>query len=867
MPIASPHHIAAEVEPTDSPGARWPILLLDLLIVAALAVGLYTASQKGGVGADLLNDDGRVVVDRLFAKPERFKPLAPPALDKWPERLQLGDEIRTIGTTSIHTTTQLQLLLDGYRHGDIVPIGITRAGRDDSFDLLLVPYYTRSYLISIGVSGGIYFLLGLLVYLLRPLDRSALFFHAGMNCTAILIAATWGSGVVVPAVIGMGLHILYVAASVFLSLFFVHFALLFPRQLIAHGRRTRLLYLPGIFLCVITSAAMVGSYAESFEGTATTIFVVAHRAVEWFFAAGLLLGIGLILHSYVTTHDEVERRKLRWLMVGCIVGPVAYLLRSVPRLLDERPLLSEEMLILLSVLTPIFFTIAIVRHRLMDIDLILSRSAAYSLVLLFLGVLYICGVYVFAAVIGDLRIGDARLSTIVAAISVTLLFEPVRMRVQRVIDRRFFRVRYDYRRTQTELTEAIADSYEIDSIGSIIADRLDELLGVESVALLLVDPKLSTVRTVLHRRVPRARWKQAAITMAEDALEARCPIVAPRAIEPGARVADSERIERLGMALAIAEPLAAGKRALLLAVGPKRSHMRFTLEDIDLLETVMTQAAAAIDRIELQRSLLLTSEESSYLRELSELKSYFVSSVNHELKTPLTSIALFAEMLEKDPPPLKTREYGRIIAAETGRLTRLIDNVLDYAKIEHGMKEYRREEIDLGDVVHEVLGSMEYQIASAGFTLRIDDARIPLPIRADPDAVAQALVNLLSNGMKYSGSDHRLELRTFARDGMGGVAVRDHGVGIPADERKRIFAPFHRSDHDDVRRVTGAGLGLAIVQHIMDAHDGVIDVESELDEGGSIFSLLFPLDDHEPTPSLCSQSITTTTIHENDPAD
>ncbi|HEY9281917.1 MAG TPA: HAMP domain-containing sensor histidine kinase, partial [Pyrinomonadaceae bacterium] len=220
--------------------------------------------------------------------------------------------------------------------------------------------------------------------------------------------------------------------------------------------------------------------------------------------------------------------------------------------------------------------------------------------------------------------------------------------------------------------------------------------------------------------------------------------------------------------------------------------------------------------------LALTLRSAAREARLARAKSAFVSNVSHELKTPLALIRLFAETLElgrvKDPE--KAREYCRIINHESGRLTQLIDNILDFSKIEAGAKDYAFARGDVGPVVEQVVRSYEFQIARAGFELRVEVARDLPAVVLDRDALSQALLNLIDNAVKYSADGKIIAVRAgYARAaGEVVVEVEDRGVGIPPAEHERIFEKFYRVGAGAVHDTRGSGLGLAIVRHIAAAH-------------------------------------------------
>jgi len=226
---------------------------------------------------------------------------------------------------------------------------------------------------------------------------------------------------------------------------------------------------------------------------------------------------------------------------------------------------------------------------------------------------------------------------------------------------------------------------------------------------------------------------------------------------------------------------------------------------------------------------------------VAEMKSNFVSSVSHDLKTPLALIQLFAETLElgRLKSTERANEYYRIINSEARKLTRLINNLLDFSKIEAGLRRYKREPTNLTDLTRHVLQSLDSQFRHNQYSVR-SELTADVPVLIDKEAAEQALENLLSNAMKYS-PDHREIVVSVGRvDGYGVVRVADRGIGIPARLQRKIFRKFFRIQSDAGSGPQGTGLGLAIVDHVMRGHGGFVRVDSEPGRG-STFTLHFPL--------------------------
>lgn len=240
--------------------------------------------------------------------------------------------------------------------------------------------------------------------------------------------------------------------------------------------------------------------------------------------------------------------------------------------------------------------------------------------------------------------------------------------------------------------------------------------------------------------------------------------------------------------------------------------------------------------------LVLTRHMVSKEMALAKLKSDFVSNVSHELRTPLALIRLYSETLElgRITTPDKKQQYYRIIRKESERLTALINNILDFSRIEAGRKEYEFRETDIAELVHNTLDSYRYQIEQQGFQLEEDiDPNIP-PMQVDREAIARALVNLINNALKYSKDEKFLGVKLYRENGVVKLEVTDHGIGIGRQDQSKIFEKFYRAGDPLVHNTKGSGLGLSLVRHISHAHGGDIAVESTPGRG-SKFVLSLPV--------------------------
>jgi signal transduction histidine kinase len=228
--------------------------------------------------------------------------------------------------------------------------------------------------------------------------------------------------------------------------------------------------------------------------------------------------------------------------------------------------------------------------------------------------------------------------------------------------------------------------------------------------------------------------------------------------------------------------------------------------------------------------------------EMARLKSDFVANVSHDLKTPLSVIRMFGETLElgRVTDDTRRREYYRVITRESERLSRLIDNVLDFSRIEGGRRRYERVPTAVEPLVRDTLEAFAYPLEQQGFKVEVTVAADLPEVPMDADAVGQALANLVDNAVKYSGPE-RVVTIDARRDGDRlALSVADRGVGIPAAEHGRIFEKFYRVGQSETQGRRGSGVGLALVRHVVQAHGGEVTVQSTPGRG-SRFTLWLPL--------------------------
>jgi len=762
------------------------------------------------------------------------------------EKSTLPEQFTTpliVSGVTLSTPDQLEFFLGAQTIGDTVtvqPVALDAA----PLRVALVEYYDAFFTICDVLLVTVIFLLGLAVYLLRPTDPAAVIFHLASTTLAAALAGTKTVYAVGSPLIGSTCSAVFFLSYSVIPVFFVHFTFLFPSV-----RWPR--YRPVVGVLYAAAAGLAGvsafQYLDAARQRSLSLFLLTERTEmiqNGFVFLLMLFGVVNFLRSSAAAATEGDRKKLRWILWGISIGPAPFVLFWVlPKALGLSPWIPELVFKFLLLLIPASFTISILKYRIMDIDLLINRSAVYGLVLGLMLLVYLGVVGSAASIVSLWTVHTSIMISTVTAVILALLFEPARARVQRFIDSKFFRIRYQFREAQRQFVDDINRSTDLERLAQLVVGRIGALLETARAGFFIIQQPGNRLRLLAHANFHLLETRGVRFETDKLKTSLKLPVAIERVVEPGVaiEVADEEVFHRWGMALVFSMQSDDGALLGFLVLGEKKSGLRFTAEDVDLLTLVSLQAGLAVDRIRLQEKLLLEHAESQRLEELNRIKSYFVSSVSHDLKTPLTSIKMFAEILrtKENLPRKEAREYLEIIEGESERLTRLINNVLDFAKVERGVKEYHRRRCELNTIVRQVLGMMAYQLKMERCTLETHLAPGELPLTADPDALVEAVLNLLSNALKYSDQERTIEVGTARRDRFAAVWVRDHGIGIAPEDQEHLFEAFFRAKEGKSRGTGGAGLGLAIVKHIVDAHGGEVHVESAPGKG-STFTLMFP---------------------------
>lgn len=803
---------------------KWT-LAFDLLILLICLPGIYQMYRKTDLPLSMKTYRSEITVSNA---------------ENAPEGIKKGDIIKAVQNIPVSSREEIEVILDETDPSSSVHVDLKRGSLEFSSEVKPVRFYSFFY-IAAAFFIGLFFIATAVVVLLKASDKKTAFlFNWASVGTSAIIMTTWSNNSVLPFEASLTLKTLFNLAYAFVPAGFVHFTLSFPEKHFKNLRRLLpVLYTISAVLFISTTVFFL-----LFHFNRSLSFLDAFLLIFNFNRAYLILcvaaAIAFCIASYRAAQTVHERKKLKWILLSFVIGPGSFVaLWVIPQALTTYALIPEEVMLLLMTAIPIGFAIAIVRYHVFDIDQLIRRSFIYSVAIGTVVVMYVIFVYLITNIFQNI---DKSVPSVFVAAVIALLFHPVKKRVQEYTDKKFFKVSYDFRTASRKILEKVRNSGDISSLALNAAGELDRLIPVEKTGFFVFNESGTMLKLLFQKNLSQ---KDSFLIKREKLEEIfTSPSGNLSLIEPEVNITAlfPALISKYGIALAI--PLKSTSNSLLgfIVMGRKFSGGFFTIEDVDLCNEVALEAAVCIERFQLYESLIRKQMEEERLKELNQLKSFFISSVSHDLKTPITSIRMFTELLQgiKDYSPEETMGYLDIIQGECQRLTRLIDNVLDLSKIERGVKEYHFSEADLEELVRYSLDIMAYQFKIENCSLNVKMYGGVSLIYADSDSIISAIVNLLSNALKYSVHPKELYISVEKEDRSVLLKVHNNGPGIDASEISHLGELYFRSKDSQDRNIPGTGLGLYLVHQIIKAHGGRLEVTSPPD-GGCMFTVILPL--------------------------
>ncbi|HXH21755.1 MAG TPA: ATP-binding protein [Dehalococcoidia bacterium] len=639
------------------------------------------------------------------------------------------------------------------------------------------------------------------------------------------------------------------AAASIMVLAFLTFLRVFPATPFPRDWTYRALAMIGLLFVPLAYTGLLVSHSETGPAGLTVTYGSLYPVFGIY--AVICIGLGMVAVWTKATHATGRTRLQLWyLLIGLLVPAIGI---GTTNLLIPLLFSASHVGLYGPIFTLVFLALtahALIRHRLMNVRLILSRTLSHVIALLLFGALFVTILSLgtrFLVPLLHLPLPTQAALLFLAA----LVLQPLMHKVRSALDRYLYRTPYDYQRTIREATRVMGSTLSLPRLVEHICDVISRTVRPETIGVYL--RYLDSDGYSLASRRPA---HDAAAISLPHTLSGTSPLVAEltrkRAplLQLDGRAVDDERtvrsalevLSRLGGEAAF-PMLEGGKVEGLFVLGPKRSGDPYFDEDIDLLTTLVAQAAVAIKNAQLHHRMLLMERERRQAERLAATTA-LAAGIAHEIKNPLVAIKTFAELLPERFTDQEFRsDFSKVVIREIERIDELIARLRALAA-----PISRRSLMNLKPVLDETLALLRGRMEQAGISVSISiDDDLP-PVHADQAQLKQLLLNILLNAVEAMEGGGKLSIQLRRQpEGEGEgliVAISDTGSGIPSRLLEKIFDPFVTTKPE------GSGLGLSICRSIADAHQATIKASNNAGGRGATITVQFP------AASLLDRSLT-----------
>ncbi len=745
--------------------------------------------------------------------------------------------IKRLDQTDIMQEKDVEYVLSQKTIGDKVQVLYEDEGVDHEREVTLIPFYTQATFLIIYLTIGLAsFTIGVVVIILRPKDKMAQIFFLSIIAFSSATIINQGFSYFKGEWISILPGVLYFLAIPMAPALLLHFTLMFTKREMKRS----------IFFIYVPAFLFAGSLTVLFLYTSLNASIVHYRfyqIVYYIFRFDLVVyviaTVFLLVSSFRKASLTEERAKVKWIFYGLFIGLGPFiLLYQLPQLFKLAPFISDEFSNVFFIFLPLAFAIAIIRFRLMDIEFIINRSLVYSLLTIFTVSVYLFFVRFLHEFLSRLVNVQETSVAAIAALAAAAVFHPARSRIQRFVDKSFFRVSYDYRENIRSFNERAHRMVDKNHLVSYFSEKINKTLPLEFLGICVYAVQGDQKNPIVVKHNGKNIEGFSVRDFERKRISARKKSVQ---LEEGIDFSYESKLENAGIEMFLSLPFRSMTLEGLLFFGKKKSGERYTHDDLDLLLSLADGLALNLERIALQEEVILERTEIQKLDELNRMKTEFIATISHELRTPMSSIHGLSEMLQekKIKDKAKQEELLGVMAEECSRLTRFVHNILDIGKIEQGVKTYRFARVEIQPVISEAVILFHVNLKKEGFVMHKKLPKKPIFLEIDRDAIKQVLTNLIDNAIKYSQDERVISLQLVETKKNIEIHIQDKGIGISVEAQKRIFDDFFRSPEAVKQSPKGVGLGLRIVKYVMEAHGGEVRVKSELGKG-SVFSLVFP---------------------------
>lgn len=651
--------------------------------------------------------------------------------------------------------------------------------------------------IIMSITCLVFWITGFYVFFKRPKNIAALL----LCFCGLALGLALSGNIAAERAIPTAVHWEIVASSIGPWLL-LHFFLVLPeeRTRLRNNSLVYLIYLPAILTLVLYP--LIG-YAD---GQPIPWF----RSIRWFeIVVGFLAAAGVAVFNYFHTSSIRTRQQMKIVLISCLAAVIPFLILSVlPEVIWGRTIIPSGFSVLLIVFIPLGMGYAVFRQKLMDIDVVIRRSVIYGLISLVMAVILSAAIIPAVAYRESLGVSGEILIALALGVIATILFGPAKKGIETLMDRLFYKDRYDYRQIIQSLSVSLNSLKDFNNISRLIVGTTVHTLNLAGGCLFVKTQSSSFEASAAQGTFADMDKQKQTLTLIT---------------QRNSRIEFPNLASTVDSDVAFLIPMVAAEKEVgILCLSQKTTRQDFSSDDLFLLQGIASVAAIAL-------------HSAMLIRDVS-VRDNFVSIASHELRTPLTSIVGYTDLLlRRDPPDVTRKRWLKHIFDNSQRITAMVDNLLNVTRIQSGKASLKLEAVKLYDAFREQLTMIRESTGKHEF---VTDIEPDLPdVLVDRDKFGQVLGNLLSNAVKYSpnGGCITISAHDDPQRHRIVVSVADEGIGIGPEDRDLLFTTFHRIQRPETRGIRGSGLGLYIAKEWTEAMGGEIWLESELNKGSTFF--------------------------------
>lgn len=638
--------------------------------------------------------------------------------------------------------------------------------------------------------------------------------------------------------------------------FLLYFALVFPRYLLKFNIRSLLiiLFIPVVISNLLTIYDYVISDITFLETGGTG--VVFGDGILLFVAQFLLyflLAIGLLIHKFIKSKGY-DRLQLQYLLLGIsilmVIGTIMNLI--IPLVFNNYT--STHYGPFSSIAVVGFTSYAILRHRLLDIRLVVARTVAYSILIITIAVFYTGAVFLLSRslFVGEIS-GDQIAVYSVVALFVAFTFQPLKSLLENITDRLFFRSKYNTAEVLSELSHILATTIQLDRVTKETLQVLLDTMHISKGAFVIYDKdeiyysfnKGFNETLKLDGEPVKVLSNLKKITIVDEVKNEKVQM-AMRELNVDIVVPLSARDNSHGMVL----------------LGEKKSGGIFSDQDIKILEIFAPEVSVALENAKSYAEIKRFNETlelkivqatknlrnaNERLKQLDKLKDEFVSIASHELRTPMSVIRSYLWMILQGKSGKinnKQKDYLEKAYSTSDRLISLVNDMLNTSRIESGRMKITKQKTDLVNIVEKVTAGMSLRAKEDQLELIFEKPNKPIPqFEVDTEKIEQVLINLIGNSLKFTPQGGSILVTLDCNSKKATISVKDTGIGIRKNDMSKLFQKFASlsADYKVRTNAQSTGLGLYLSKSIIKMHGGDMWAESEGEGKGSKFTFTLPL--------------------------